>query len=165
MRIIFVAIAVLLFVSATRAETSGFLKGDKKAYQPGDIEIINSEHAPKPIGSYNVGTKLHYGGFAIIETAGQIGLDPVTNQLITDFEGQVTQAMKNLESIIVENGGSLDKVTRTQLFLSDMADFAAVDKIYSQFFTKNFPARAAVAVKDLPKYCFFEIMAEAVVKE
>jgi len=71
--------------------------------------------------------------------------------------------MKNLEALIVDNGGSLKKVTRTQLFLSDMENFQTVDKIYSKYFTDHFPARAAVAVKDLPKYCFFEIMAEGVV--
>ena len=140
------------------------IKKEKK-YKPGEIEILHSQRAPAPIGSYNVGTKVHHDGYSMLYTAGQIGLDPKTGQLADGLEGQTEQAMKNLEAIIVDNGGSLNKVVRTQLYLSDMANFAAVDKIYSKYFDKNFPARAWVAVKDLPKYCLFEIMADAVVQE
>ena len=133
-------------------------------FAPGDIQTISSDRAPKPIGSYSAGTMVHFGDFAIIQTAGQIGLNPETGELVEGLEEQIEQAMKNLEALIVDNGGSLEKVTRTQLFLSDMGNFQTVDKIYSKYFTNHFPARAAVAVKDLPKYCFFEIMADGVVK-
>ena len=159
-----------ILVIASQAQFAGLfnlLKGeeDKPAHRPGDVEIITSDRAPKPIGSYSAGTKVYYGGFSIIETAGQIGLNPETGELVEDLEGQVDQALRNLAALIEDNGGSLDKVTRTQLFLSDMANFQTVDGIYAKYFTKNFPARAAVAVKDLPKYCYFEIMAEAVVQD
>ena len=169
MKILSLTLLACVLFNVAFAESTGLLKvlkeTEKNVWQPGDIEIITSERAPKPIGSYSAGTKLHYGGFAIIETAGQIGLDPATGQLVEGLEAQVEQAMKNLEALIVDNGGSLKKVLRTQLFLSDMANFQVVDQIYAKYFTDHFPARAAVAVKDLPKYCYFEIMAEAVVQE
>ena len=159
----------MMLVCSTFAENKGLLKvikdSEEKKFRPGEIEILKSDRAPKPIGSYNIGTKLHHDGYAMIFTAGQIGLDPATGQLVDGLEAQVEQAMKNLEAIIVDNGGSLDKVLRTQLYLSDMANFSTVDKIYAKYFTTNYPARAAVAVKDLPKYCFFEIMAEAITQE
>ena len=168
MKILFIIIAMML-VCSTLGETQGLFKvlkdSEKKKFKPGEIEILKSDRAPKPIGSYNIGTKLHHDGYSMIITAGQIGLDPATGQLVEGLEAQIEQAMKNLEAIIVDNGGSLDKVLRTQLFLSDMANFSIMDKIYAKYFTTNFPARAAVAVKDLPKYCFFEIMAEAVAQE
>ena len=158
-----------LLLAAVTAESSGIfnvIKDDaKKQHRPGDIEIITSPNVPQPIGSYSAGTKVYYNGFSIIETAGQIGMDPKTGDLVEGLEAQVEQAIKNLQALIVDNGGSLDRVTRTQLFLSDMNNFKTVDGIYSKYFTTNFPARAAVAVKDLPKFCYFEIMAEAVVQD
>ena len=168
MKVIFVALLLILINSSFTMSIEGvsMIKDtQEETYKPGDIEIITSERAPKPIGSYSAGTKLHLQGFSIIQTAGQIGLDPESGELIEDFDGQVNQAMMNLQALIEDNGGSLKKVTRTELFLSDMANFSKVDKIYSEYFTDHFPARAAVAVKDLPKYCYFEIMAEAVVQE
>ena len=169
MKTVFILILATLLFASCLTKSSGLLKvlkeDEKKAHRPGDIEIITSPNVPQPIGSYSAGTKVYYNGFSIIETAGQIGMDPQTGDLIEGLEAQVEQAIKNLEALIVDNGGSLDRVTRTQLFLSDMNNFKAVDEIYSKYFTTNFPARAAVAVKDLPKFCFFEIMAEAVVQD
>ena len=111
-------------------------------HRPGDIEPIRSDRIPKPLGSYNAGTKVHMKNFSLIQTSGQIGINPETGELEEGLESQVEQAMKNLEALIVDNGGSMKKVTRTQLFLSDMNNFAAVDKVYSKYFTENFPARA-----------------------
>mmetsp|Transcript_20823 Transcript_20823/g.37958 ORF Transcript_20823/g.37958 Transcript_20823/m.37958 type:complete len:163 (-) Transcript_20823:25-513(-) len=162
MKFVYVCAILAIVVSCTQA---GLLKAADKQYKPGDIEIIKSENVPAPIGSYSQGTKLHLDGFSIIYSSGQIGIDPKTGELVPDLIDQTHQALKNLEALIVDNGGDLSHVTRANLFLSDMANFKTVDEVYSEFFTENYPARAAVAVKDLPKYCFFEIMVEAVVPE
>jgi len=79
MRFIYV-IAILLFAhSAFSSNIENLLKPEAKKFAPGDIQIITSDRAPKPIGSYSAGTMVHFGDFAIIETAGQIGLNPEIN--------------------------------------------------------------------------------------
>ena len=129
-----VGFGVIIALSVFGKESNVIAEEEKKdkKYKPGDIEILHSDRAPKPIGSYNIGTKLHHDGYSVIYTAGQIGIDPKTGQLVEGLEAQTEQAIKNLEAIITDNGGSLDKVVRAQLYLSDMRDFATVDKIYSK---------------------------------
>ncbi|CAI2382757.1 unnamed protein product [Moneuplotes crassus] len=171
MKFLAIAICVSLLFSSVSCELGifkvfeNFMGKEEKAHKPGDIEILSSPNVPEAIGTYSAGTKVYYNGFSIIETSGQIGLNPATGELVEDFEGQVEQALNNLKHLIEDNGGSLDRVIKTQIFLSDIDNFKAVDAIYAKYFTKDFPARAAVAVKDLPKLCYVEIMAEAVVQD
>lgn len=122
--------------------------------------IVKTDKAPKAIGPYSVGA---IGG-QLVYTAGQIGLDPVSGDVVSGgIEAETRQALNNLSEILAAAGSGIDKVIKTTVFLHDMADFAAMNGVYAQFFTENAPARTTVAVAGLPKNVLVEIEAVAVV--
>lgn len=122
-------------------------------------EIITAEKAPKAIGPYSAAVKV--GSFLF--TAGQLGIDPESGDFVPGgIEAQTRKALENLEAILESAGTSLEKVVKTTVFLNDMNDFAAMNGIYGQFFTGNYPARSAVEVARLPKDGLVEIEAVAV---
>jgi 2-iminobutanoate/2-iminopropanoate deaminase len=122
--------------------------------------IVKTDKAPKAIGPYSVGA---IGG-QLVYTAGQIGLDPVSGEVVSGgIEAETRQALNNLSEILAAAGSGIDKVIKTTVFLHDMADFAAMNGVYAQFFTENAPARTTVAVAGLPKNVLVEIEAVAVV--
>ena len=102
----------------------------------------------------------------MLYVAGMIGINPQTEQLHETLADQVKQAMINLGVMLASQGTSFDKVTRSNLFILDMDDFPVMDQIYKSFFDASlpFPARAAVAVKQLPKGAKFEIQVDAVIE-
>ena len=101
----------------------------------------------------------------MIYTSGCIGLDPKSGILVSDdISSQVKQSIENLKAVLEDNGSSLKNIARWTLFLIDMKDFEAVNKIYSSYFSTHFPARTTVAVHQLPKGAKFEIQADATVK-
>ncbi len=124
-------------------------------------KIINTVHAPAPIGPYN--QAVMSGDMLYI--SGQIALIPGTTDLMnTDIAAEAKQVMKNLEAILTEAGMGFDQVIKTTIFLSDMALFAEVNEIYGSYFTvglsageAGYPARETVAVKGLPKNANIEI--------
>ncbi len=121
-------------------------------------QIIQTEKAPKAIGPYSQAVKV--GSF--IFTAGQIGLDPQSGELIApDIESQTRQALTNLKHILEAAGASLNDVIKTTVFLQDMAEFPRMNAIYAEFFPQNPPARSTVAVAALPKGARVEIEAVA----
>lgn len=121
-------------------------------------EIIFSEKAPKAIGPYSVGVKA--GNF--IFTAGQIGIDPDTGELVPGgIESETEQVLKNLRNILHEAGSGLHAVVKTTVFLREMEDFVRMNNIYAKFFKDNFPARSTVQVAQLPKEAALEIEAIA----
>lgn len=121
-------------------------------------KIIVSEKAPKAIGPYSVGVQLDY----LIFTAGQLGIDPQTGELSPGgIEAETRQALQNLQSILEEAGSSLNYVLKTTVYLRDMQDFAAMNRVYAAFFTSNAPARSTVQVAALPKNAAVEIEAIA----
>lgn len=123
-------------------------------------EIIKTDKAPKALGPYSVGVRSGHFVF----TAGQIGLIPETNDIAAGgIEAQTRQVFKNLQAILEEAGSSLDRVVKTTVFLQDMNDFSAMNAVYGQFFTGDFPARSTVEVGKLPKGALVEIEAIAVV--
>lgn len=123
-------------------------------------EIITAKNAPKAIGPYSAGVRA--GG--VIFTAGQLGIDPLTGDFVSDeIVGQTRQALTNLQAILEAAGASLKDVVKTTVFLRDMDDFAAMNAVYAEFFTEDFPARSAVQVARLPKDAAVEIEAVAVV--
>ena len=94
----------------------------------------------------------------MIFTAGQIALDPKTNQVIeTTIEGQTTQVILNLKAVLEKAGAGLKDIVKTTVFLKDMNDFQAMNKIYGEYFVENPPARSAVEVARLPKDVKVEI--------
>ena len=123
-------------------------------------KIIYTENAPDPIGPYNQAI------FAddTLYISGQIAIDPFSNTLIDgDIEDEANQVMENLGAILEAAGLTFDNVVKCGIFLRDMDDFGAVNKVYGSYFNeKEAPARETVAVRTLPKNVNVEISAIAV---
>lgn len=123
-------------------------------------KVINTPNAPAPIGPYSQAILSGNMLFA----SGQVAINPATGELVLDsLEAEATQVMKNLQAVLTEAGATFDNVVMTTIFLADMGDFATVNAIYGQYFTADFPARATVAVKTLPKNVNVEISVIAVI--
>ena len=116
--------------------------------------IVSTPKAPKAIGPYSQAVRLG----VMVYTAGQIGLDPATMEIVSGgIEAQTLQVLTNLKHVLEASGSDMQHVIKTTVFLSDMNDFAAMNTIYSQFFPENPPARSTVAVAGLPKGARVEI--------
>jgi 2-iminobutanoate/2-iminopropanoate deaminase len=123
-------------------------------------QTISTENAPEAIGPYSAGVKA--GDF--VYTAGQLGIDPATGSFVEGgIEAEARQALNNLRAVLEAAGASLENVVKTTVFLRDMNDFAAMNAVYAEFFTADFPARSAVQVARLPKDAAVEIEAVAFV--
>lgn len=122
------------------------------------VKKISTDKAPAAIGPYSQAILCSN----MLYTSGQLGMNPANGELEgTDVTSQAEQALKNLGAILEEAGTSFDNIVKTTCFLSDMADFAAFNAVYSKYIT-NAPARSCVAVKTLPKNALVEIEAIAV---
>lgn len=122
-------------------------------------EIISTSKAPAAIGPYSQAVKA--GGMLYI--SGQLPIDPATGEFAAhDIAGQTRQSLENLKAILTQAGCGLGDVVKTTVLLSEIADFGAMNGVYSEYFTDACPARAAFAVKDLPKGALVEIEAVAV---
>jgi 2-iminobutanoate/2-iminopropanoate deaminase len=117
-------------------------------------EVVKTSNAPEAIGAYSQAIKF---GDSLV-TSGQIPIDPKTGSLIEGgIEVQTKQVMENLKQILLAGGLSFDDVVKTTIFIINMDDFAAVNKIYEQYFIKTLPARSCVGVASLPKKALVEI--------
>jgi len=117
-------------------------------------QIIATKSAPKAIGPYSQGTT--FGN--LIFTSGQLPMDPDTGKLVdSDIKAATAQVIKNVEAILREGGSSLDKVLKVTVYLKDMADFAAMNETYAEFFDKTPPARTTIQVARLPMDVTIEI--------
>jgi 2-iminobutanoate/2-iminopropanoate deaminase len=117
-------------------------------------KTIVTKDGPKAIGPYSVAVKACH----FIYTAGQIGLDPATGNLVEGgVEGETHQAIRNLESILKAAGGDLRNVVKNTVFLRDINDFAKMNIIYAEYFKEDPPARSAFQVAALPKGAAIEI--------
>lgn len=117
-------------------------------------DIIFTENAPKAIGPYSQAVKAN--GFVYV--SGQIPINPESGELVkSGIQDEVHQVMKNLKAIVEKSGSSLSKVLKTTIYLKDMNDFDAVNKVYGEYFTEHKPARACVQVAKLPKDVSVEI--------
>ncbi|CAI2382083.1 unnamed protein product [Moneuplotes crassus] len=127
------------------------------------VNMLSSDNAAKAAPTYSVATSVKVGDATFIFGAGCIGLDPKTSKLVSDdLKEQVTQSMENMKAILEDNGATLKNVTRCQLYCLTMDDFAAINEVYATFFPEHLPARACVAVKELPLGAKFEILCDAV---
>lgn len=118
------------------------------------LEPIQSNVAPAAIGPYSQAIKVGN----LLFCSGQIALDPKSGQMVGSTAAeQAEQVLKNLAAVVGAAGGSLACVARTTIFLASMADFAAVNEVYARHFGAHKPARATVAVKELPKGGLVEI--------
>jgi 2-iminobutanoate/2-iminopropanoate deaminase len=120
--------------------------------------ILESDKAPKAVGPYSQGTK--FGN--LIFTAGQIPIDPANGEIVgANAEEQTRQVLTNLRNVLAAGGASFDNVLKTTVFLVDLQDFAAMNKVYAEFFAAPFPARSTIQVAALPKGAKVEIEAVA----
>lgn len=119
--------------------------------------VINAAKAPAAVGPYSHAN----AAGETIYISGQLGLDPETGILAEGVEAQAKTGFENLKTILTEAGVSFENVVKTTVFLTDMNDFAAVNDIYAQYFTSEYPARSCVQVAALPKGASFEIEAIA----
>ena len=120
--------------------------------------VLSTSDAPAAIGPYSQGIR---AGNLII-TSGQIPVDPKTGLVPDGIEAQTRQAMQNVLAVLAEAGATADNIIKTTVFLRDMNDFAAMNGVYATFFSEPYPARSAVAVKDLPKGALVEVEVLAV---
>ncbi|MDG2431024.1 RidA family protein [Flavobacterium sp.] len=118
-------------------------------------KVIFTDNAPAPIGPYSQavlkGDTLY--------TSGQIAIDPVTNQLITEtIEAETKQVMQNMEAVLKAAGMTFDHVVKATIFIMDMNDFARINAVYGSYFDESTaPARETVQVACLPKNVNVEI--------
>lgn len=119
-----------------------------------DKQVIETKDAPEAVGPYSQAIKT--GNFIFL--SGQIGIDPQAKKLVEGgVEAQAKQIFKNIQAVLKEAGLALQNVVKATVFLKDMADFKKVNEIYAAHFQPPYPARSAVAVKDLPLSVDIEI--------
>lgn len=117
-------------------------------------QIIHTDKAPAAIGPYSQAVRT--GNLLFV--SGQIPIDPATGVFAgEDITTQTRQSLNNVKAILEAAGFCLADVVKATVLLSDMADFAAMNAVYAEFFPNNCPARAAFAVKDLPRGALVEI--------
>lgn len=111
-------------------------------------EAIHSDNAPAAIGTYSQAVR----SGKLVFLSGQIPLDPRTMEFVAgDFEARARQVFDNLKAVAEAAGGSLDQVVKLTIFLTDLDNFATVNRVMEDYFDQPYPARAAVGVASLPK--------------
>lgn len=111
-------------------------------------EAIHSDNAPAAIGTYS--QAIRAGEFVFL--SGQIPLDPATMELVGgDFEARARRVFDNLSAVAAAAGGSLDQIVKLTVYLTDLDNFAAVNRVMEDYFAVPYPARAALGVASLPK--------------
>ena len=124
-------------------------------------KIISTENAPGAIGPYSQAIEAS----GMLFCSGQIPIDPATGEFVEGgVSEQTRQVLTNLRAVLQSGGASLESVVKTTVFLADMNDFAAMNEVYSEFFSSNKPARATVQAARLPRDARVEIECIAVLE-
>lgn len=116
-------------------------------------KVISTKDAPQAIGPYSQAIAAN----GLLFISGQLGVTPSGEFAGADVKSQAQRSLQNLQAILSEAGLGFENVVKTTIFLADIADFAAVNEIYADFFKEPYPARSTVAVKTLPKGGLVEI--------
>ncbi|HAB28400.1 MAG TPA: reactive intermediate/imine deaminase [Xanthomarina gelatinilytica] len=118
-------------------------------------KIINTSHAPAPIGPYNQAVLVNN----ILYTSGQIALNPITMELVLDdIKTETKQVMENLKAVLKAADMTFENVFKTTIFISDMHNFSKINEVYATYFNEaTAPARETVEVANLPKFVNVEI--------
>ena len=117
--------------------------------------VISTDKAPAAIGPYSQAIEVN----GMVFTSGVIPVNPPTGEIPEGIEAQARQAIGNLVALLGEAGVAPENVIKTTVFIKNMDDFAKVNAVYSEFFTKDCPARSCVEVARLPKDVLIEIEA------
>ena len=133
-----------LFKSCSKSKTGSAV---------GRLVTMNSDKMPAAIGPYTKGKMVDFGnGQYLAWSSGQLGLDPNTNELISDnVEEQAERVILNLKALAESNGFTLKDTVKNVVYLIDMNDFARVNEVYKRYYPSDFPARTCIAIKALPK--------------
>jgi len=122
-------------------------------------QVIVTDNAPKAIGPYSQAVRTGN----TLYLSGQVAIDPVTGEIVKGgIVAETRQALENLKAVLEAGGYSLENVVSCQVFLTDMGDFTAMNKIYAGYFPRQPPARATVEISELPRDARIEISAVAV---
>ena len=116
-------------------------------------ETIKAKNAPAAIGPYSHAVVA--GNLMFL--SGQIAINPEAGEMPAGVQAQTAQAIANIKAILAEKGATLDNVVKTTVYLAEMSLFGEMNEIYAQHFSEPFPARSAIAVKELPKRALVEI--------
>ncbi len=116
------------------------------------MKVVSTEKAPAAIGPYS--QAIITNGFVF--ASGQIPIIPETGALAEGLEAQSHQVFKNVTELLSAAGTDISKTVKTTVFIKDMNDFAAINAVYSQYFSTPFPARSCVEVARLPKDVLLE---------
>jgi 2-iminobutanoate/2-iminopropanoate deaminase len=116
-------------------------------------EIVLTNHAPAPIGPYSQAVKA--GQFVYL--SGQIPLDPQSGALVKGIAAETRQVFENLKAVLEGAGSSLDKVLKTTVYMTNLGEFAEMNKVYEGYFPARPPARSTVQVASLPRGVSVEI--------
>jgi reactive intermediate/imine deaminase len=118
------------------------------------LKIIDTKNAPSAIGTYSQAVVHNQ----ILYTSGQIPIDPKTNEMLgEDFHKQTHQVFKNLQSLALAAGTSLQNTIKLNIFVQDLSNFATLNEIMAEYFEQPYPARAAIEVAGLPKNAMVEM--------
>ena len=118
--------------------------------------VIQTDHAPKAIGTYSQGIKFQN----LVFTSGQIPINPANGKLIeNDFNLEVHQVLKNLDAVLNQGGSSLQSIVKLTVFLTDLSFFPQMNEVFNDYFPNDPPARSAVQVSALPMNARVEIEA------
>lgn len=121
-------------------------------------KVICSSKAPGAIGPYSQAIEAN----GMVFVSGQLPINPETGDMPATVEEQARQSLENMKNILAEAGLTMDNVVKTTVFLQDMSLFAGMNSVYATYFSGDFPARSAFAVKELPKGALVEIECIAV---
>lgn len=116
-------------------------------------KVIATTAAPAAIGPYSQGIDLG----SIVFCSGQIPVNPSTGEIPEGIKAQTAQAIANVKALLAEAGLTIENVVKTTVFLADMSLFGDMNEVYAGEFSQPFPARSAVAVRELPKQVLVEI--------
>ncbi len=125
--------------------------------------IIETKHAPAPVGPYNQAIIAN----GMLYASGQIAIDPATGNLVTDnIEAETHQVMKNIEAILSEAELAFENIVKCSIFVADMEKYSRINAVYAEYFDEvTAPARELVEVANLPKYVNIEISIIAVMSD
>jgi 2-iminobutanoate/2-iminopropanoate deaminase len=124
-------------------------------------KVISSKDAPKAVGPYSQAIQVDSGKLTFL--SGQIPLEPATGEMVPgDVVAQARRVLENLKAVLAAAGLDFTHVARTTMYLVDLGDFARVNEVYKEYFTKDEPARVTIQVAALPKGAKVEIDAVAV---
>jgi 2-iminobutanoate/2-iminopropanoate deaminase len=130
------------YLQLLKAQNGGMMK-----------KAIATDKAPQAIGPYSQGISFE----KLVFVSGQIPIDPTTGELVGgSIENQAQRVFKNLEGVLVAAGSDLGKALKITIFLKNIADFAKINVVYTEYFKEPFPARAVVEISRLPKDAIIE---------